>query len=70
MEGQANLRSLANFLMRANGAEMLRISRILMTEAGIWVCAPVHDAVLIEVPPKELNERVDAGSFQADHGRL
>ena len=56
--GQSNPRSLANFLMQANGAEMLRIACILMTEAGIRVCAPVHDAVLIEAPLEELDERV------------
>ena len=44
--------------MQANGAEMLRIACILMTEAGIRVCAPVHDAVLIEAPLEELDERV------------
>ncbi len=58
VEGQPNPRSLANFLMQANGAEMLRIACILMTEAGIRVCAPVHDAVLIEAPLEELDERV------------
>ena len=56
--GQPNPRSLANFLMQANGAEMLRIACILMTEAGIRVCAPVHDAVLIEAPLEELDDRV------------
>ena len=44
--------------MQANGAEMLRISCILMTKAGIRVCAPVHDAVLIEAPLEELDDRV------------
>ena len=44
--------------MQANGAEMLRIACILMTEAGIRVCAPVHDAVLIEAPLEELDDRV------------
>tara|TARA_B100000676_G_C17234685_1_gene415643 strand:+ start:149 stop:457 length:309 start_codon:yes stop_codon:yes gene_type:complete len=44
--------------MQANGAEMLRIACILMTEAGIRVCAPVHDAVLIEAPLEELEARV------------
>ena len=58
VSGQINPRSLANFLMQANGAEMLRIACILMTEAGIRVCAPVHDAVLIEAPIGELDERV------------
>ncbi len=58
VERQPNPRSLANFLMQANGAEMLRIACILMTEAGIRVCAPVHDAVLIEAPLEELEVRV------------
>ncbi len=56
--GEINARSLANFPMQANGAEMLRIACILMTEAGIRVCAPVHDAVLIEAPLEELEARV------------
>ena len=58
VEGHPNPRSLANFPMQANGAEMLRIACILMTEAGIRVCAPVHDAVLIEAPLGELEARV------------
>ena len=56
--GLINARSLANFPMQANGAEMLRIACILMTEAGIRVCGPVHDAVLIKKPLKELDDRV------------
>ena len=51
-------RILANFPMQANGAEMPRIACVLMTEAGIRVCAPVHDAVLIEAPLGELGVRV------------
>ena len=43
----ANDRSLRNFPMQANGAEMLRLACCLGTEQGIEVCAPVHDAVLI-----------------------
>ena len=58
VEAQPNPRSLANFPMQANGAEMLRIACIRMTEAGIRVCAPVHDAVLIEAPLEELDDRV------------
>jgi hypothetical protein len=44
----ANPRSLRNFPMQANGADMLRLAVILATERGISVCATVHDAVLIE----------------------
>ena len=44
---EANPRSLANFPMQGNGAEMLRLACCLATERGIEVCAPVHDAMLI-----------------------
>lgn len=52
----ANPRSLANFPMQANGAEMLRIASAMATEEGIKVCAPVHDAVLIEAPLDALDQ--------------
>jgi DNA polymerase-1 len=45
-----NPRSLRNFPMQANGAEMLRLACIFAIEDGIEVCAPVHDAVLICAP--------------------
>lgn len=53
---QANPRSLQNFPMQANGAEMLRLACCLATEAGIQVCAPVHDAILIEAPLNKLDD--------------
>lgn len=40
--------SLRNYPMQANGAEMLRLACCLATERRISVCAPVHDAVLVE----------------------
>jgi DNA polymerase I len=46
----ANDRSLRNFPVQANGAEMLRLACILNVDAGIEVCAPVHDALLIHGP--------------------
>ena len=58
VEGDANPRSLRNFPMQANGAEMLRLACILTTETGIRVCAPVHDALLIEAPLEELDATV------------
>jgi len=42
--------SLRNFPMQANGAEMMRLACIGLVESGIRVCAPVHDAFLIEAP--------------------
>lgn len=56
VSGQVNARSLRNFPMQGNGAEMLRIACIFLTEAGIRVCAPVHDALLIELPLDGLEE--------------
>jgi DNA polymerase family A len=53
-----NPRSLMNFPMQANGAEMLRLACCLATERGIRVCAPVHDAILIEAPSSEIDEAV------------
>jgi DNA polymerase I-like protein with 3'-5' exonuclease and polymerase domains len=55
---EANPRSLRNFPMQANGAEMLRLACCLATESGIEVCAPVHDAVLITAPLKRLEADV------------
>jgi DNA polymerase I len=42
--------ALRNFPMQSHGAEMLRIACCLATERGASVCAPVHDALLIEAP--------------------
>jgi len=53
-----NPRSLMNFPMQANGAEMLRVAGIAAAEAGIEVCAPVHDAFLIAAPLDRLDEDV------------
>ncbi len=53
-----NPRSLANFPMQANGAEMLRLACAIATEEGIKICAPVHDAVLIEAPLEILDAHV------------
>jgi hypothetical protein len=45
--------------MQANGAEMLRLAITYATRGGIRVCAPVHDAVLIEAPLAELDAAVE-----------
>ena len=54
-----NPRSVRNFPMQANGAEMLRLACIHLTEVGIRVCAPVHDAVLIEAPLDEIDDTIE-----------
>ena len=53
-----NPRSIRNFPMQANGAEMLRLACIFGTERGICINAPIHDAVLIEAPADEIEEAV------------
>lgn len=55
----ANPRSLRNFPLQANGAEMLRLACILATERGIRVCAPVHDALLVEAAEDEIEAEVE-----------
>jgi DNA polymerase I-like protein with 3'-5' exonuclease and polymerase domains len=54
----ANPRSLRNFPLQSNGGEMLRIACSLATERGIRVCAPVHDALLIEAPAAGIDDAV------------
>ena len=44
--------------MQSHGAEMLRLACCYLTEAGIEVCAPVHDAVLIEAAEDEIEAKV------------
>ncbi len=58
VDSDANPRSLRNFPMQANGAEMLRLACCLLTEQGILACAPVHDALLIEAPLETLDAQV------------
>ena len=41
-----------------NSESEVRIACILLTEGGIRVCAPVHDALLIEAPLDELDEAI------------
>jgi DNA polymerase-1 len=47
-----------NWPMQANGAEMLRLACCLAIERGVTVCAPVHDAVLIEASVADLEDAV------------
>ena len=54
-----NPRSIANFPIQANAAEILRVACCLVTEAGYEVCAPVHDAILVHCRIEDV-ERVEA----------
>ena len=53
-----NPRTLRNFPMQANGAEMMRLAACLATERGVKVCCPVHDAFLIEARIEEIDHAV------------
>lgn len=55
---QPNPRSLRNFPMQGNGAEMMRLACCLATERGIGLCCPVHDALLVEADAAEIEAAV------------
>ena len=63
VSADSNPRSLMNFPMQANGAEMLRLACCLGTEAGLEICAPVHDALLLLAPLDSLED--DVAQLQA-----
>ena len=50
--------TVANWPCQAAGAEMLRLAIIGTVERGIRVCAPVHDALLIEADNEDIEEAV------------
>jgi hypothetical protein len=51
-----NPRSIRNWPCQTLGAEILMLAAIALTEAGVEVCAPAHDAFLIKAPI----DRIDA----------
>jgi DNA polymerase I-like protein with 3'-5' exonuclease and polymerase domains len=54
-----NPRSLRNFPMQGNGADMLRLAACFATEQGIEVCALIHDAMLICAPLERLEVDIE-----------
>jgi hypothetical protein len=48
-----NLRTIYNFPMQGNGAEMLRLAAMRLCEAGIIPSMLVHDAILLEADSEE-----------------
>ena len=51
-----NDRSLLNWPMQSTGADIMRLAACMLTEAGIEVCCPIHDAFLVRFP---LAEEID-----------
>ena len=50
--------SLLNWHMQSAGAEMMRLAIVMAVEDGLKICAPVHDALLMEAPLAELDDYV------------
>ena len=55
---EGNPRSILNWPMQSTGADILRLSCVRLMTAGVKICAPVHDAVLIEAPLEVIDEHV------------
>jgi DNA polymerase I-like protein with 3'-5' exonuclease and polymerase domains len=51
-------RTLLNFPAQAGGADCMRLAAIAAHEAGIRICAPVHDAFWIAAPLSELDDAI------------
>ena len=62
-----NKRTLYNFPMQSNGAEMLRLAAWRMCEAGVIPCMLIHDGLLIEARNTEQVEQ--ATHIMRDAGR-
>jgi DNA polymerase-1 len=55
---EANTRSLLNWPMQSNGAEMMRLACCEATEAGLMICAPIHDALLLEASVEDIDSHI------------
>jgi len=65
---QTRTGTLRNFRIQGTGADILRLASIFLFEDGLEICAPIHDAVLIECAEEELQEtgeRVRAAMVRA-----
>jgi DNA polymerase family A len=58
VHAETRKRTLLNYMQQAGGADMLRLAAIAGHEAGIRICAPVHDAFWIEAPLPELDDAI------------
>jgi hypothetical protein len=58
VERDANPRALRNWPLQSNCADILRLACCLATERGLRVCAPVHDALLVEARIEDIEEVV------------
>lgn len=56
---EPNPRSLQNWPVQSNASEMMRLAACMLTESGIAVCCPVHDAFLVEGPVEDVEPIVE-----------
>ena len=56
--GDIKANTFLNWPMQAHGAEMMRVASILAVERGIKLCAPIHDALLIEAHVDQIDSEV------------
>jgi len=57
--GGTTERTIDNFPIQGTGAGILQMACCYLTEAGIHVCATLHDAVFIEAPLESLEQTVE-----------
>lgn len=77
-EGVVKANTFLNWPMQAHGAEMMRIACCLAVDRGIKLCAPIHDALLIEAPLDRIDAHVatlkqcmaDASELVLGQGRV
>lgn len=55
---RVNMKSVRNFPVQANANEMLRAACVAGVEAGLTLCCPVHDALLLMSPLNRLDEDI------------
>jgi hypothetical protein len=53
-----NVNWLKDWPMQSIGADILRLAIIKCLESGIQVCAPIHDAILIQAPIDQIDDHV------------
>ena len=59
-QADINGRSILNWPMQSHGAEMMRLGLSMAVEAGFMICAPIHDALLLEAPIDQIEEQAQA----------
>jgi DNA polymerase-1 len=56
----AKSRTILNYPMQSNGAEMLRLACCYAVDRGLKIIAPIHDAILLEAPSDQIDADVAA----------